>query len=147
MHDPAVSRAAAQGILVLDCSENYGRIAPGYYDPDEPESLGGCKAGFPGNPFHGQIGSRLIASTSFRSTAEDYEAGSDSWQYTGRGGLSWGIPWTAGVLAMGWQLDPSLDPDRIMRLLKESAYCASDGTKFIDPSAFIELVKKGVIGT
>jgi Predicted protease len=142
--DAAVARAAAQGILVLDCSGETGRIGSSYYDPDEPESVRACKAGYPGMPFRDPSGDRLLAPTSFRSTAEAYVSGSESWQYTGRGGLSWGIPWAAGVLAMGWQVDPSLDSGRIMRLLEESAYRSPDGSKFIDPTAFLELVKKGV---
>jgi hypothetical protein len=67
-----------------------------------------------------------------------------SYQYTGWGGLSWSMPYLAGVLAMGWQLNPQLTNEQILDLLFDSAYVTENHMKVIDPPAFIELVKRTV---
>ncbi len=139
--DDAVTKAVKAEILVLDCTMTYGRIGPCYYDPEDPESMEKAAPGWPSQP-PASVQGRLLAPTSYRATAEEYASGSPGWQYTGQGGLSWGIPWASGVLAMGWQVNPSLGPDQIMKLLDDSAYVGKDGAKIIDPGAFIEAVKK-----
>ena len=73
--------------------------------------------------------------------AEEYQEGVCSYQYTGEGGRSWAIPYAAGVLALGWQIDPSLTAEEAMNLLRESCYIDQYGTHFIDPPAFIDAVR------
>jgi serine protease AprX len=140
--DRAVERAAAKGILVLDCTTQRGRIGACFYDPADPEDPRACIPGWPDRAL-GFSSSGLLAPTSYRSYAEAYSASSTAWQYTGKGGLSWGIPWAAGVLAMGWQLDPSLKAEEIMKLLGDSACVSPEGARIIDPRAFVETVKRG----
>jgi serine protease AprX len=142
--DAAVAAATAEGILVLDCTQTYGIIGPCYYDHADPENPRKATPGFPGQTGWTSSPDHVLAPTSFRSTAESYRAGQNSWQYTGRGGLSWGIPWTAGVLAMGWQVNPSLGPESIVKLLRETAFVRGDDSGIIDPSAFIAAVRKTV---
>jgi serine protease AprX len=141
--DKAVKLAASKGILVLDCTTTHGKVGPCYYDPSDAENVQKALPGWPGQSGPA-ASSLLLAPTSYRSQAEAYYAPGNSWQYTGRGGLSWGIPWTAGVLAMGWQVNPSLEPDAIMRLLADTAYKRPDGSRIIDPIRFIAEVEKSV---
>jgi serine protease AprX len=142
--DAAVEAANAAGILVLDCTQTHGIIGPCYFDPADPENVRKCSPGFPGQQGWNPLSTLLLAPTSFRSQAESYRAGRNSWQYTGRGGLSWGIPWAAGVFAMGWQVNPILGPDAIVKLLGETAFVRGDGSRIIDPAAFIAAVRKTV---
>ena len=72
-----------------------------------------------------------------RTSAEQYDAGEFSYQYTGRGGPSWSIPYCAGVLAMGWQVQPTLKGDHMKKLLLDAAYVNGDGAKIIDPEEFV----------
>lgn len=55
--------------------------------------------------------------------------------------MSWGIPYCAGVLAMGWQVNPGLTSDQIVDLMFKSAYKTGDNAMIIDPPEFIRLVK------
>ncbi len=137
--DDAVAEAQADGILVLDCRAGYdtGIIAPGYYDPASPEDISLFKPGFPQHPYKDTNDSVIFVPTSFRTTAEQYDAGSESYQYTGQGGLSRGIPYAAGVLALGRQIDPTLSNEDIIDLLFSSAYIDKDGNRIINPPAFI----------
>ena len=142
--DAAVKAANAAGILVLDCTQTYGIIGPCYYDPADPENVRKAVPGFPG-----QTGWDSSSDPSSRRRPFDRRRSrtareQNSWQYTGRGGLSWGIPWAAGVLAMGWQVNPSLGPEAIVKLLRDTAFERGDGSRIIDPAAFIAAVRKTV---
>jgi hypothetical protein len=140
--DEAVLAAQKEGILVLDCryTEETGIIAPAYYDPENPEDVLMCKGGFP-TSFYVVPSSHIGVPTSYRTVAEEYVEGSPSYQYTGQGGLSWGIPYAAGVLAMGWQVNPDLDNDKIVQILFDTCTKATDGSNIINPLEFIEAVK------
>jgi len=139
--DTAVARAEAAGILVLDCTTNRGITAPCHYDLDDPDNVAKCIPGWPGMPNTPAPG-RIYIPTSFRTTAEEYKQGAVSYQYTGRAGLSWSIPYLAGVLALGWQVNPDLTGADILKIVFDTAYVAAGGEKVIDPGAFIEGVKK-----
>lgn len=141
MWDKSVANAQEEGILVLDCTEVHGIIASCWYDTRDPESVQKCMPGFPGRPPAGRGSKYICAPASPRTTAEEYVKGDFSYQYTGRGGLSWSIPYAAGVLALGWQIDPDLTSDEAVDLLFESAYRFSESTNIIDPAAFISLVR------
>lgn len=78
---------------------------------------------------------------SLRTTAEEYVKGECAYQYCGQGGLSWGIPYGAGVLALGWQARPELT-GQMRELLFASAHTTPDGAKIINPPGFIEAVKR-----
>jgi len=138
--EKARSHALEEGILVLDCTSDYGFISSCWYDPNNPESIAKCKPGFPG--MSGWYRSdKLLIPCSVRTTAEQYEKDKYSYQYTGRGGLSWGIPYATGVLALGWQINPDLGALMAKELLFESAYSTANGGKIIDPGKFLDLVK------
>lgn len=139
--DKAVKAAKKAGILVLDCTVDNGIIGPCFYDINDPDDVNKCKAGFPGMPGSGPK-ERVYAPCSARTTAEEYDDGNPSYQYCGRGGLSWSIPYAAGVLALGWQVKPNLTADEIVKLLFKTAHISSDGHKIINPVAFIHEIEK-----
>ena len=138
-----VAEAKAAGILVLDCRSgcDTGIIAPGYYDPEAPDDINRFKTGFPQQPYTSKTNGIIFAPTSFRSTAEQYTSETPCYQYTGRGGLSWGIPYAVGVLALGWQVAPSLSNAEIIRLLFDSAHIDDAGNRIINPTVFIEEIE------
>ena len=128
---------------MLDCRSgcDTGIIAPGYYDPEAPDDINRFKTGFPQQPYTSKTNGIIFAPTSFRSTAEQYTSETPCYQYTGRGGLSWGIPYAVGVLALGWQVAPSLSNAEIIRLLFDSAHIDDAGNRIINPTVFIEEIE------
>ncbi|MGB2865480.1 MAG: S8 family serine peptidase, partial [Sedimentisphaerales bacterium] len=142
MWDQACTRAESNGIMVLDCTSHRGFISRCWYDAGDPESVGKCnpggpKGGFRLDPTH------IYVPSSCRTTAQHYDYhGRNSYIYWGRGGLSWSIPYCAGVLAMGWQVRPELTPAQMKEMLFASAYVHKSGAKIIHPMAFIELIRK-----
>lgn len=140
--DAAHQRATEAGILVLDCTSDKGITAPCYYDPNDPDNVAKCIPGWPGVPDFQMPKNRIAIPTSLRSTAEEYDAGKFSYQFTGQGGLSWSVPYLSGVLAMGWQVNPSLTGTQLLDILFASAYVNNDDVKIINPKAFIDMVKR-----
>ncbi len=146
--DEAVLAAIEEGLLVLDCRDNpdTGFIAPAYFDLSDKENPEACFGGFPSNVHeYGMPKSVISVPTSFRTVAEEYNEGYPSFQYTGQGGLSWGIPYAAGVLALGWQINPDLTNDEIVDLLFETRAEGADGSMIINPKSFIEAVQNSII--
>lgn len=143
MWDEAVLAAQEEEILVLDCrsKEKTGIIAPAFYDPENPNDVSMCIGGYPTKTFVVPA-SRIGVPASYRTVAEEYWEDSPSYQYTGQGGLSWGIPYAAGVLALGWQVNPTLDNTQIVQILFETSSIANDGSNIINPIAFIDAIKK-----
>jgi len=137
--DSAFARATRAGILVLDCTWDHCITTPCYYDLNDPEDLSKCTPGFPGA--EQAFDSDRLCVPLRRTTAEQYHSGSYSYQYTGRGGLSWTVPYVAGVLALGWQLRPDLSGEQVMHLLRASAYSKGDQIKVVNPTAFIDSVR------
>jgi subtilisin family serine protease len=142
MWEAVCARAEQAGILVLDCTSHRGLLGPCYYDAADPETVRSCRPGFPSMSGVSMPTDRLLVPCSPRTTAEEYEKGDWAFQYCGQGGLSWGIPYAAGVLALGWQARPELTGPQIHELLFSSAHTTAEGAKIIDPKAFIDAVKR-----
>ena len=140
--DISVAEAKTAGILVLDCREEAETNITfvGYYDLDNPDDLSRFTTGSPKYDLP-QFQNRIYVPASCRTQAEEYSATENHWQYTGDGGMSWTTPYLAGVLAMGWQIDPSLTNDKIISVLRETAYVNSGGYRIINPVAFIEAIE------
>ena len=139
--DEAVELAAKEDILVLDCTTTYGKIGPCYYDGKDRENPSTYKAGFPREVTSGLPKELILAPVGSRTTAETYEEGVYSYQYDEHGGLSWGIPYAAGTLALGWQIDPTLTAEEMMNLLDENTTLNQEGYKIINPVKFAEAIQ------
>jgi len=138
MWDEACSRAEAAGILIIDCSNERGFTSRGWYDPNDPENVARFTAAVPGYPPPGSYEGIYFPVS--RTMAEESFEGDFSYQYTCRGGLSWTVPYCAGVLAMGWQIRPEFTKEQMVDLLFQTAYINPDGAQIINPPAFINLL-------
>jgi len=144
MWDRACAQAEADGIMVLDCtdSSHRGFIGKCWYNARDPENIAKCNPWAPPNRdfrFNpNDIG--ILVPASPRTAAEDGDV--PGYQYAGRGGLSRAIPYCAGVLALGWQVNPELSFEQIRELLFKSAFTKRNGAKIIYPKRFIDFVRK-----
>jgi len=135
--DRACERAEAAGIAVLDCTSHRGLIGRCWYDASDAENVAKCTPGAPGqSPWFDPAD--ILAPASVRTTAQHYDYhGLDSYIYWGRGGLSWSIPYCAGVLALGRQIRPDLAAEQMLDMLFESAYVTGEGARIINPQEFV----------
>jgi subtilisin family serine protease len=141
--DAAYERATQAGILVLDCTKMHNIVDVCTLNLSDPENPSKCIPGWQGKEFTVDP-NKIYVPYAHRSFAETYQDGVYSYQYDGEGGLSWALPYVAGVLALGWQVNPDLNSDQIVKLLFDSAFVDSEGAKIIDPVEFIAKVKISV---
>ena len=147
----AVQAAEEAGILVLDCRSqaHTGFVFSAYYDPAAPEDVSKCRPFYPEGAFDGSFdhvdpqafADTVFAPASCRTLAQELVKGENHYRYEGAGGQSWSVPYAAGVLALGWQVNPDLPADTMKELLLASCYRDGDGLHIIDPAAFIESVR------
>lgn len=78
----------------------------------------------------------------------DYRTMASSWNkegqymYNGRGGISWSVPYLAGLFALALQINPNLQREEIAEIINESAVVNKKGLRIINPKGFIEAVQK-----
>ena len=145
--DAAVARAEQAGLLVLTvdgAGVEKTRLVPypavlARNDRDNPAA---CRTGFADSDERAETGSNTLSlPCSYRTVAEEYTAGQYSYTHDGHGGLSWGIPYCAGVMALGWQVDPTLTGEEMMQYLLSTAATGTDGSHIIDPVQFIQTLQ------
>lgn len=137
--DAAYERALKAGILVLDCTYEHGYTNPCTLDMYDPDTVAKCIPQWNGPTDSPQ--KRIYVPMSHRSTAIENDDPIFSYQYVGLGGLSWTVPYLSGVLAMGWQVNPTLTSSQLLDLVYASAYVTDDNHTIINPQAFIAMVR------
>jgi serine protease AprX len=145
--EEACRRADQAGVLVIEGGGPRAFIGPCVLDASDPENPAKCTPVLAqGNPEF--FAERLLAPIGPRTTAEEYYAGDQGYQYCGPlqttrldAGSSWAMPYAAGVLALGWQIRPDLSAPVMKQLLIGSAHVLPDGKLIIDPRSFIERVR------
>lgn len=144
--DEAVKRAQAANILVLDCRREYDTCVfwPGFFDPNSRDDITLCKIGTPDGDFQDCPQQALGTPVGYRTTAEAYYENEYSYSYDAMGGHSWAIPYGTGILALGWQVNPSLTGQELIELMRQTSYQNASGDKFINPSAFVNSVQSTV---
>lgn len=82
----------------------------------------------------------IIVPSDYRTMAS-WE-GEDKYMYEEKGGMSWSVPYLAGVYAMALQVNPDLKQPELEKLIAETAITNKKGLKIINPKGIIEAIKK-----
>jgi serine protease AprX len=142
---PMVSLAKEKGILVIDCTQENYNIYSSFYDVEDINNFDTLTPGFTNDLVLPQdmkkYKNALFVPTSRRTVAEVYHDNVFSYTYCGVGGLSWGIPYLVGVLALGLQLNSNIKSEEAIKLLYENCY-NKDEACYIFPERFIESILK-----
>ena len=142
--DQACQRAEAEGVMVLDCTERHGFIFACHFRSPNVEGPAGCEIGPPDSRWQRNVPEdHIFVPNCPRTTAEQKSQEQAEYIYWGKAGLSWSIPYCAGVLAMGWQVKPDATPEQMKELLLKTAYQTKDKAKIINPPRFIQALQKG----
>lgn len=132
--EQAVDRANQDGILVVTCDSAFLEIDRlkriENRPPDIPRSY---------EPIFSGQGADVLVLTGNRTIAS--HKGRDVYHYERKGGLSWAAPYLAGLAALAYQVNPDIEPERIVQLWKETAFKMQTGP-IVNPVRFIDEVKK-----
>lgn len=78
----------------------------------------------------------------------DYRTMASSWgkkgqyMYTGMGGISWSVPYLAGLYALALQVNSNIKQEELAEIVEKSAFTNSNGLRIINPKAIIKLVEE-----
>ena len=81
----------------------------------------------------------------------DYRTMASSWNkegqymYNGRGGISWSVPYLAGLFALVLQINPNIKREEIAEIINKSATVNKKGLRIVNPKGIIDLVKNGKV--
>ncbi|MCX6731418.1 MAG: hypothetical protein NTX55_00275 [Candidatus Parcubacteria bacterium] len=136
----AIKRATDEGIIVVDVGNRLGI-----------KFLGGGglnKENFDDyrlwlelrNDLQGVSKLSITIPSDYRTMAS--QKGNDKYMYCGKGGMSWSVPYLAGLFALALQVNPNLKQKEIVEIINESATTNKNGLRIINPKGIIDLVKK-----
>ena len=137
-----IKEAEENGIIIVHCSDEGDERFSGigcklYEDRDNPKNYDLCY--FANNKsFRKPINSKYVPIDN-RTTA-DY-TGENDYAFWADGGLSWGAPYLAGVIALGFQVNPNLEEKEIYQYLRETG-TPFNGGFIVNPKAFIKKVNE-----
>jgi hypothetical protein len=147
----AFKKAKEQGIWVITTGDDVFTLSrKSYYaDPDKISSYVKPAYWFYDNDmkYYENIDDILVP-TDYRILASP--TGYEDYVAYGHGGLSWAVPYLAGVYALAKQVKPDLTPDLFMQIARATAYSPSfeyKGKKnykakyFINPQALIKALR------
>ena len=150
----AVERAKQAGVFVITTSteDNYGFSLMGLGKQEQsadPDDIAACR---PGNFWSGYFYSGEMADASHmllvpmdaRTYASWYTT--DGYEFASSGGLSWSVPWLAGLYALCLQVDDDLTPEHFIEAAFETGTIRTieyQGKSYefgtiINPAALIE---------
>lgn len=130
----AVDKASRNGILVVTCDPTFLRLGTLRRDPSkDPNDPTTYRAGR-----YFAWGAALCVPAGNRTTAG--HVGPDAYTYWVEGGMSWAVPYLAGLATLAFQVDPELQPAQIVELWTTTATRTSVGP-VVNPAKFIEAVR------
>jgi len=136
--DKALNEAVQNNILVLDCSKENTHISPCYSQLEELNNPLSFKPGFHHLGEFSNSETIVAAPTSNRTIAEVFDDNICSYSFSASGGLSWAIPFVAGLTALMWQIDNSLSAADVRKMLISKEFQTENG--IISPNKIINTV-------
>ncbi len=82
----------------------------------------------------------VIVPSDYRTYAS--RKGDNKYEHTGDGGLSWMVPYLAGLMALGLQVNPKLNREQLENALIETAITNKIGVRIVNPKGFIEKLER-----
>jgi hypothetical protein len=83
----------------------------------------------------------IIVPSDYRTMAASWNK-EGQYMYNGRGGISWSVPYLAGLFALALQVNPNLQREEIAEIIKKSAVTNKRGLKIVNPNSIISLAKE-----
>ena len=145
----AVEKAEKAGMLVIYSNEKL--MGMGRAPLNNPDAFQSYEPGlywakdFYANPMYGKF---LLVPMNSRTTASP--TGKDEYVFYRTGGLSWSIPYLAGMYVLAAQVDPAITPDTFWKLAMETGQTIEtnhEGKTYqlgpiLDPAALIAALKR-----
>lgn len=83
----------------------------------------------------------IIVPSDYRTIASAHDK-PNQYSYCGRGGISWSIPYLAGISALAMQIKPDITTSEFYELINKTTVTNKAGLKIINPEGIIEELEK-----
>ncbi|MEI7741847.1 MAG: S8/S53 family peptidase [bacterium] len=135
----AVNLAESEGIIVIDPNSN--RLGTDYVgggavnDKEDVEDydLAIFLKG------HCEMPSPIVVPSDYRTTPSP--KGTNEYMYAANTGMSWAVPYLAGLFTLGLQVNPDLSKQELVRFFDQTAIVNKKGLRVANPRGFIEAIK------
>ena len=137
----ALGDAKKQGLIVIHCGDMiHGVGCPLEKDPDEPAHYEICHFA---REFHWRprLQKRCVCVPIDTRTTAGFEGVRD-YAFFADGGLSWGAPYLAGVIALGYQVDPHVDIETVFAYLRGTGTPFTQDGCIVNPHGFIKKIRE-----
>ncbi|MFH1610885.1 MAG: S8/S53 family peptidase [Patescibacteria group bacterium] len=136
-------KAEKEGIIIIDTrgdqidilfdgggsqndKDNFEKYMPALFEHDDEPS-----------------GEEIIVPSDYRTIASSYNE-KKQYMYNGQGGLSWSVPYIAGIFALALQVNPDIKQEQLSEIIKETVTINEKGLKIINPKKIIKRVKETI---
>lgn len=138
----ALKVAKEAGMFVVDVDGNQIDIT--FSGGGNPENKDDFENYFPYLRQMEELRSEMIVPSDYRTMASSWRK-EGQYMYNGRGGISWSVPYLAGLFALALQVNPNLQREEIAEIIKDSAVVNKKGLRIINPKGIIDLARERII--
>lgn len=137
----AIKNAEKEGIIVVDVS---GRLGVSFIgggaekNKDEVDEYN-LWLRFKYESPDKDVKDMIIVPSDYRTMAS--WKGYNEYMYNGKGGMSWSVPYLAGIFALALQVNPELSKEKIAEVINKTALTNKKGLKIINPRGIIEAIQ------
>jgi len=85
----------------------------------------------------------IIVPSDYRTMASSWSK-ENQYMYNGKGGISWSVPYLAGLFALALQINPNLQKEEMTEIITKSAVINNKGLKIVNPKGIIALAKEKI---
>jgi subtilisin family serine protease len=86
---------------------------------------------------------KILIPSDYRTMASSYKK-ENQYMYNGKGGISWAVPYLAGLFALILQINPDIKKEEISQIINESAVVNKRKRRIVNPNGIINLVKERI---
>lgn len=90
-----------------------------------------------------ELRNEIVVPSDYRTMASSWNK-EGQYMYNGKGGISWSVPYLAGLFALVLQVNPNLQSEEIAEIIKESVVVNKKGLRIINPKGIIDLAKERI---
>lgn len=134
----ALKKAKDAGIFVVDVGGDQIDVSfGGGGSPDNKDNFENYL------PWLGQDSGdeELVVPSDYRTMASSWNK-EGQYMYNGRGGISWSVPYLAGLFALALQINPGMKRGELAKIINKSAVVNKKGLRIVNPKGIIELAKE-----
>ncbi len=138
--ETTIQEARASGIILVDTTNNCGIEFVGGGSTENKDDSDSYQTWNDLKKRNLTQSSNLITIPSDDRTFASFKGPTD-YEYNGTGGLSWSVPYLAGIFTLALQVNTDLKQNEIVRIINETTSDNKNGLRLINPKGIIERVK------